>query len=569
MSRRAALPIVALLLLVSRPAELAAASLESACRSAKLGAGGKYLACLLTAESSFAKTLRGLVDDQARTTQFSKCLTGFQKLFASAESKFGASCGVAGTALSNATALGACRSGAQALVGTASTLWSPPGAAQSCESYELKAAAKFGDCLQKAESVFAKSAGGASDAEKLAGSIAKCRAKVLDAFSRAELIYAGQCPSPGNGAALRDGLAGCLAGIEVTPTPAATSTPAPTPAPTATPAPTPTLAPTPTPAATSTPAPTPTPTSTPTPTRTPTPTPTSTPTSTPAPTPTPTPSPTPVPTPTPTPTPEPTATPPLDAAPVGGVVSSASLTACNQFSVGWTAAVDDVTATDAIVYDVCVASTPSACNTSFTTTASFTGVTSGNVTVAGLTSSTAYFIVRARDGSGNRNGNTTEVSTPSNDGTPPTWTTTTVADTMANLTCGATGSYGTVNLDWQDASDTCGTTSYEICRTTPGLESNCTTSWTTVATAGPSASALSSGQTVGTSYRYYVRVRDNFGNLQSVRIGPINVVSFSQKILPTFNTAQGNPGGCAGCHSWTYAGIYDKASSYGGSAKVI
>ncbi|MFM7144391.1 MAG: hypothetical protein ACKO2K_21005, partial [Alphaproteobacteria bacterium] len=42
-----------------------------------------------------------------------------------------------------------------------------------------------------------------------------------------------------------------------------------------------------------------------------------------------------------------------------------------------------------------------------------------------------------------------------------------------------------------------------------------------------------------------------------------------QKIQPTFNTVQGNPGGCSGCHSWTYAGIYDKASSYGGSAKVI
>ncbi|MFM8408771.1 MAG: hypothetical protein ACKOCT_00695 [Alphaproteobacteria bacterium] len=250
-------------------------------------------------------------------------------------------------------------------------------------------------------------------------------------------------------------------------------------------------------------------------------------------------------------------------------MSSAALTSCNQFAITWTAAADDLTPSGAIVYDVCVASTSNGCNSSFAAAASFTGVTSGSVTVTGLTSATAWVVVRARDGSGNRNGNTTEVSTSSNDGAPPTWTSTTVADTMANLTCGATGSYGTVNLDWQDASDTCGTTTYEICRTTPGLESNCTTSWTTFASAPSSASSLSSGHAVGTSYRYYVRVRDNFGNLQSVRIGPINVVSFSQKIQPTFNTVQGNPGGCSGCHSWTYAGIYDKASSYGGSAKVI
>lgn len=246
-ARRVALPIMALLLLVASPADLAVASPEDACRFAKFRAGGKYVGCLLKADSNFAKTSRGPADDLARTARIETCLAGFQKSFAGAESTFGAGCGVAGSLVSAATALGACRSAAQALVGTASSATSPPGASQSCESSELLAAAKYGECLLKAESVFAKSAGDATDVDRLAVSVAKCRTRVLNAFARAELVYPAQCPVPGSGVAVRDGLAECLAGIEATPTPTATPAPTPTPTPATTPTPPPTPAPTPTP----------------------------------------------------------------------------------------------------------------------------------------------------------------------------------------------------------------------------------------------------------------------------------------------------------------------------------
>ena len=82
MARRVALPIMALLLLVASPADLAAASPEDTCRFAKFRAGGKYVGCLLKADSNFAKTSRGPADDLARTARIETCLAGFQKSFA-------------------------------------------------------------------------------------------------------------------------------------------------------------------------------------------------------------------------------------------------------------------------------------------------------------------------------------------------------------------------------------------------------------------------------------------------------------------------------------------------------
>ena len=131
MTRRTTALAAAMLLLAAAPPGLSATSSEELCLAAKLGAGGKYVACLLAADAGFAKTLRGPADAQDRVARLDKCFYAFRKGFLGAESKFGANCGMASSLVVTDSNLEVCRSGAAAAIGSATTFSSPPGGAQS------------------------------------------------------------------------------------------------------------------------------------------------------------------------------------------------------------------------------------------------------------------------------------------------------------------------------------------------------------------------------------------------------------------------------------------------------
>ncbi|WP_167884174.1 fibronectin type III domain-containing protein [Leptospira idonii] len=79
-------------------------------------------------------------------------------------------------------------------------------------------------------------------------------------------------------------------------------------------------------------------------------------------------------------------------------------------TLNWTAGSDNVTIPANLVYDICVSTSSGTCQTTFTVNSTSTaGATSH--TVSSLTPNTSYyFLVRARDQAGNRDGNTTERS---------------------------------------------------------------------------------------------------------------------------------------------------------------
>jgi hypothetical protein len=77
------------------------------------------------------------------------------------------------------------------------------------------------------------------------------------------------------------------------------------------------------------------------------------------------------------------------------------------YTLSWEAAADDLTASSQIVYEVYLAATPGGENFSMPTWTTPAGVT--EYRTPGLAShGTYYFVVRARDGAGNADRNTTE-----------------------------------------------------------------------------------------------------------------------------------------------------------------
>jgi Big-like domain-containing protein/fibronectin type III domain protein len=96
--------------------------------------------------------------------------------------------------------------------------------------------------------------------------------------------------------------------------------------------------------------------------------------------------------------------------PTFGGATAATTQSNTDVQLDWTAATDTVSASSAIVYEVCVSTTSGACGTSFAASrTSSPGATS--LLVSGLLSNTTYFfVVRAKDQAGNADGNVVEVS---------------------------------------------------------------------------------------------------------------------------------------------------------------
>jgi len=194
-------------------------------------------------------------------------------------------------------------------------------------------------------------------------------------------------------------------------------------------------------------------------------------------------------------TPPPDTTPPT--APTNLAVTSTTTTAIN---LSWTASTDNVGVTG---YEVLRApgtsgGTFAPVGTSATTTFSNTGLSAGQ---------TFRYQVRARDAAGNNSpvSNTVPGTTQTGGGdvTPPT----------APGTLSASGTTQTsTNLSWGPATDNVGVVGYDILRA-PGASGG---TFTVVGTS-TTTSAVASGLTANTTYRFQVRARDAIG-----LIGPVS-----------------------------------------------
>jgi Domain of unknown function (DUF1929)/Glyoxal oxidase N-terminus/Fibronectin type III domain len=235
------------------------------------------------------------------------------------------------------------------------------------------------------------------------------------------------------------------------------------------------------------------------PTPTPSPSPTATATPTPTPTPTSTPAPTPSPTPTPTPTPTATATP-VAIPPTAPSNLTATATACQQITLGWTDNSDNETGfkiersrdgtmwrqIDAVGANV----------TSYVSNLRFSGL--------------RYFRVRAYNNAGNSDySNTADADTASLCTTPtptptPTATPTPTPEGPTNLTAAAV-SRSQINLAWTDNSNN--ETGFKVYRRKNGR------SFRQIATVGANVSTYSdTGLHRSTTYTYRVRAYNGGGN---------------------------------------------------------
>jgi len=196
--------------------------------------------------------------------------------------------------------------------------------------------------------------------------------------------------------------------------------------------------------------------------------------------------------------------------PVFSGLSTATAASTTEIALSWNPASDNLTPASEIYYLVYISETPGGENFASPTITTNPGVTSHSVT--GLNpSSTYYFVVRAVDGHGNRDGNAVERSattlTPI-DGSPPIFLGLDSAITSATA-------FGRIDLSWNPASDTV-TPASEIVylvymATSPGGENFASPNFTT----SPGGNSFSvTGLSTGTYY-FVVRARDASGNIAS------------------------------------------------------
>ncbi|HEC97679.1 MAG TPA: fibronectin type III domain-containing protein [Nitrospirae bacterium] len=212
-------------------------------------------------------------------------------------------------------------------------------------------------------------------------------------------------------------------------------------------------------------------------------------------------------------------TPPtFDGAQTAKVVSSTDI------DLTWTAATDDVTPSADIVYLIYISSTSG--GQDFLVPASFTTAAGATTyTVTGLASSTTYyFVVRAKDEAGNIDTDTVELSATTLDATPPTF---------AGAQTAAAASSTDIDLTWTAATDDV-TASANIIymiyiSTTPVGENFLTPNYTTAA--GATAYTVT-GLTSSKTYYFVVRAKDEAGNVDTntVEVSAITL----DAIPPTF-----------------------------------
>lgn len=98
-------------------------------------------------------------------------------------------------------------------------------------------------------------------------------------------------------------------------------------------------------------------------------------------------------------------------APTFAGVTTTTTTSFSTIDLAWTAATDDVSATSAIVYEICQQTTATSCQGTFTATYT-TAAGATNYSVTGLTGYTDYyFVIRAKDEASNVDTNTIEMTT--------------------------------------------------------------------------------------------------------------------------------------------------------------
>ena len=206
-------------------------------------------------------------------------------------------------------------------------------------------------------------------------------------------------------------------------------------------------------------------------------------------------------------------------------LSSATATGANAISLAWTAATDDVTPSSQLVYLVYQSKTPGGENFAAPTYTTAAGATS--FAASGLASSTTYYyVVRARDAAGNIDTNTVEKSA------------TTAADTTAPMFAGASSatpaSPSSITLAWTAATDN-STPQAQIVylvyqATTPGGESFATPTYTTA----PGATSFAvTGLAASTAYYFVVRAEDTSGNIDGNTV-QVSATTLADSTPPTF-----------------------------------
>jgi hypothetical protein len=188
-------------------------------------------------------------------------------------------------------------------------------------------------------------------------------------------------------------------------------------------------------------------------------------------------------------------------------VDNATLT---SLRVNWTQATDAGTPQASISYDICYSSTFNACTGGgFVALATVTGVSSYTTPTTLVPGTTYYFVVRAKDGSGNSGANNVQASGATlTDSTAPT-------GGVATLVNNATSTSLRINFSQATDNYAAGNIDYRICWTTGAAAPTCTTNFTANFGATVTNSPLFytvSNLTPDTTYYFVVRARDQFGN---------------------------------------------------------
>jgi len=224
--------------------------------------------------------------------------------------------------------------------------------------------------------------------------------------------------------------------------------------------------------------------------------------------------------------------------------------------LSWAAAIDNVTPQANIVYLIFQATSPSGeiyATPSYTTAPGAT-----NFIVTGLTPvTTYYFVVRAKDGAGNIDGNTIENTTSTPDTIPPVF---------AGLSLVSNITLSTMDLSWAPATDNVtpqGSIKYLIYQaTSPAGEVYTAPTYSTT----PGATSYTvTGLTTGTTYYFVVRAQDGAGNIDS------NTMESPPSAYPSLfvNAVTGNDNLGSGTQAAPYATITKALSVTAGNEAIL
>jgi hypothetical protein len=258
-------------------------------------------------------------------------------------------------------------------------------------------------------------------------------------------------------------------------------------------------------------------------------------------------------------------------APVFAGATSVTALSPTSLQVNWSAATDDTTPVGSIVYLVCYSTSPTGCNgvpfSSFSTTAA--GATSYTVSGVGvlLPSTTYYFVVRARDTTGNTDTNVVVRSAATQaDVTAPSFGT---GPNVIQVKADTVASSQQLDVNWGAASDASYLSSalvYDLCWATPsGCAAFIAGGAATFTTAAGATSTSLTGLTSRTTYTVYVRARDPSNNRSSVASGSNTTATSYTNDINLNIFANTGAGGCnkGGCHNGTTFPIWTRANTVG------